>query len=86
MSLKVIDPETLETRVLAAFAPSPLFALQYLPFFDQYARSHRLWSPRSDALVLPALDDDGVPTLVVFGIDGATVPLVPGDLPAWNVR
>jgi TolB protein len=86
MSLKVIDPDTLETRVLAAFAPSPLFVAQYLPFFDQYARSHRLWSPGSDALVLPALDDDGVPTLVVFGIDGATTPLVPGDLPAWNVR
>jgi TolB protein len=86
MSLKVVDPDTLETRVLAAFAPSPLFVLQYLPFFDQYARSHRLWSPDSDALVLPALDDDGVPTLVVFGIDGHVRPLVPGDLPAWNVR
>jgi len=86
MSLKVVDPDTLEVRVLGAFAPSPLFVAQYLPFFDQYARSHRLWSPRSDALVLPALDDDGVPTLVVFGIDGRATPLVAGDLPAWNVR
>jgi TolB protein len=66
--------------------PSPLFLAQYLPFFDQYARSHRLWSPRSDALVLPALDDAGVPTLVVFGVDGSATPLVAGDLPAWNVR
>jgi len=86
MSLKVVDADTLETRLLGAFAPSPLFVAQYLPFFDQYARSHRLWSPRSDALVLPALDDAGVPTLVVFGVDGSAAPLIAGDLPAWNVR
>ncbi len=86
LSLKVVDADTLEVRVLGAFAPSPLFFAQYLPFFDQYARSHRLWSPDSDALVLPALDDDGLPTLVVFGTDGSATPLVAGDLPAWNVR
>ena len=86
MSLKVIDVDARETRLLGAFVPSPLFLNQYLPFFDQYARSHRLWSPTSDALVVPALDDAGVPTLVVFGVDGSSAPLVPGDLPAWNVR
>jgi TolB protein len=86
MSLKVIDVDARETRLLGAFVPSPLFLTQYLPFFDQYARSHRLWSPSSDALVLPALDDAGVPTLVTFGVDGSATPLVPGDLPAWNVR
>ena len=85
-SLKVIDADTLETRLLGAFAPSPLFVAQFLPFFDQYARSHRLWSPRSDALAFPAVDDDGVPTIVVFGVDGGAAPLVPGDMPAWNVR
>ena len=85
-SLKAIDADTLETRLLGAFAPSPLFLAQHLPFFDQYARSHRLWSPDSDALVLPALDDAGVPTIVVFGIDGSVLPLAQGDMPAWNVR
>ena len=86
LSLKVIDADTLQTRLLGAFVPSPLFAGQYLPFFDQYARSHRLWSPDSDALVMPALDDDGVAQLVVFGVDGDVTPLGPGDMPAWNVR
>ncbi len=86
LSLKVIEVDTGAVRPLGVFTPSPLFVAQYLPFFDQYARSHRLWSPASDALVLPALDDDGVPTLVYFGIDGDVRPLVPGDLPAWNVR
>jgi len=86
LSLKVIDADTLQTRLLGAFVPSPLFAGQYLPFFDQYARSHRLWSPDSDALVMPAQDDDGSVQLVVFGVDGGVTPLGPGDLPAWNVR
>ena len=86
LSLKVIDADTLQARLLGAFVPSPLFVAQYLPFFDQYARSHRLWSPDSDALVMPALDDDGAVQLVVFGVDGEVTPLGPGDMPAWNVR
>lgn len=86
LALKVIDVDAGGARPLGVFTPSPLFATQYLPFFDQYARSHRLWSPSSDALVLPALDDAGVPTLVRFGVDGDVRPLVAGDLPAWNVR
>jgi TolB protein len=86
LALKVIDVDAGTVQPLGVFTPSPLFVAQYLPFFDQYARSHRLWSPDSEALVFPALDDDGVPTLVRFGVDGDARPLVPGDLPAWNVR
>lgn len=86
LSLKVVDADTLQTRVLGAFVPSPTFAGQYLPFFDQYARSHRLWSPDSDALVMPAVDEDGAVQVVVFGVDGDVTPLGPGDMPAWNVR
>lgn len=85
-ALKVVEVDTGVVRPLGVFVPTPAFAGQYLPFFDQYARSHRLWSPASDALVLPALDDAGAPTLVRFGVDGDVHPLVPGDLPAWNVR
>jgi TolB protein len=86
LALKVVDAETTQARTLGLFTPSPAFFGQYLPFFDQYARSHQLWSPASDALVLPALDEDGVPTLVRFGLDGAIRPLTVGDMPAWNVR
>ncbi|MDF1521361.1 MAG: hypothetical protein P1P87_00900 [Trueperaceae bacterium] len=86
LALKVIDVDSGAVRPLGVFTPSPLFLLQYLPFCDQYARSHRLWSPASDTLVLPALDGDGVPTLVFFGVDGEARPLVVGDGPTWNVR
>ena len=40
-----------ETRHLDVFSPTPVFAGQYLPFFDQYAQSHRLWSPGGEAFV-----------------------------------
>lgn len=86
LAVQVVDVDAGAARPLGVFTPTPTFLAQVLPFFDQYARSHRLWSPASDALVLPALDDDGVPTLVRFGVDGDVRPLVPGDLPAWNVR
>ena len=68
------------------FRPSVAFVSQFMPFFDQYARSHRLWSPDSSAIVLPTLGDAGVPTLVVFGVDGTSRDLGPGDMPAWNLR
>jgi len=39
------------TREHAAFFPSRIFLRDYLPYFDQYAQSHRIWSPDSSALV-----------------------------------
>lgn len=58
-------------RRLASFQPGQLFTAQFLPFFDQYALSHRLWSPASDALVLPVQEADGSERVYVFPIDGS---------------
>lgn len=86
LALKLIDVDAGVTTPLSVLTPSLLFYGQQLPFFDQYSRSHRLWSPASDALVLPVLDESGVSTVVRFGIDGSVTPLAPGDMPAWNWR
>lgn len=85
LALRVADVATGLIRELGRFTPSPLFLNQYLPFFDQYARSHRLWSPASDALVMPVLEA-GRSVLTVYGLDGSVRTLGPGDMPAWNVR
>lgn len=85
LALRVADVATGLIRELGRFTPSPLFLNQYLPFFDQYARSHRLWSPASDALVLPVIEG-GRSLLVLYGLDGSVRRLGPGDMPAWNVR
>ncbi len=50
---------------------SDLFGLQLLPFFDQYALSHRFWAPDSSSILLPLVRDDGVVGIVVLPADGS---------------
>lgn len=85
-SLSFIEVDTGLVVGFGTFALSQQFDNQYLPFFDQYSRSHRLWAPDSSALVLPTVGSGGRPLLVRFGIDGVITELVEGDMPAWNVR
>lgn len=50
------------------------FVNQFLPFFDQYALSHRVWSPDSSSLLLPLVDAAGRDQLVILPSDGAVEP------------
>lgn len=50
---------------------SELFVNQVLPFFDQYALSHRVWSPDLSAVVLPIVSEDDVTELVAIPADGS---------------
>jgi TolB protein len=49
---------------------SDLFVNQVLPFFDQYALSHRIWSPDGASIVLPLVGAGDVTELVVIRSDG----------------
>lgn len=72
-------------RRLATFQPADLFASQFLPFFDQYALSHCLWSPASDALVFPVQEDSGSERVFVFPTDGALPrPVAEGSAGFWS--
>lgn len=89
LRLHVVDIDGLQSgvpRTLTTFAPSAAFVNQFLPFFDQYALSHRIWSPNSDALALPMIGSDGVTRVVVVDLDGTQREVAQGDMPAWNVR
>jgi TolB protein len=57
--------ETGEHRLLLTFQPLNIFVNQFLPFFDQYALSHRIWSPDSNAIVLPVLEKEQAKVLVI---------------------
>jgi Tol biopolymer transport system component len=71
-------------RRLRAFEPTDLFVFQFLPFFDQYSLSHRIWSPDSSALVLPIVED-GAPRISILPIDGrAPEVLVDGIIGFWS--
>ncbi|MFN8476173.1 MAG: hypothetical protein U0822_28665 [Anaerolineae bacterium] len=58
LNLSVVDIATGETRTRASFTPASGFT-SVIPYFDQYLRSMRVWSPDSMSLVYTARDPDG---------------------------
>ncbi len=84
LQLSVVDVDVGDVRPLTVFSPTRQWLGQFLPFFDQYARSHRVWSPASDAIVLPMRDADGLPVVTVVGLDGAATVVGRGDMPFWR--
>ena len=86
LDLHLIDMKTKTDTFLASFIPNPFFVRQFLPFFDQYALSHQIWSPNSDALVLPIVDANVKPRIAIFGLDGTVTPIADGEMPFWNRR
>ncbi len=61
------------------------FVNALLPYFDQYALSHRVWAPDSSALLLPLVDASGGSRLVVLPADGgADRPIAPGVSGFWS--
>jgi TolB protein len=87
LRLWVVDVATGQQRQLYTFRPSEIFLTQFLPFFDQYALSHRLWSPASDALVLPMLDSSGAAGIYVVPVNGGeAVRVAGGTMAFWSWR
>ena len=61
------------------------FVNQLLPYFDQYALSHRLWSRDGASILLPLVDADGTGRLYVVPADGsAPRPLADGVKGFWS--
>jgi TolB protein len=84
LELHVVDISSKEDKRLATFTPTFLFVSQFLPFFDQYALSHRIWSPDSSAVVLPITNADDSRQVTVFKLDGTVTPIGEGDTPFWS--
>jgi TolB protein len=56
-----------------------------LPYFDQYALSHQVWSPDSRAIVLPLTDDAGRTMATVLGVDGGDPrPIAEAVYATWS--
>jgi TolB protein len=83
--LSVVDVADGQRRLLTSFQPSDLFVTQFLPFFDQYALSHRLWSPDGDALVVPMVETSGREAIYIVPTDGrAPQRIVDGSMASWS--
>jgi TolB protein len=75
------------TRRYAAFFPSRVLLRDYLPYFDQYAQSHRLWSPDGSAFVFAgtlANGESGIWLQPVGEEDAQPVSLGPGVYATWS--
>ena len=83
--LTVVDVYTGQGRVLLSGVElSTVFITQFLPFFDQYAMSHSLWSPASNALIVP-YDDDGVNRIAIVSTLGGQIrELADGFVAFWS--
>ena len=86
LRLLVFDVTTDEGRLLFDFVPTVTFVSQFLPFFDQYALSHRLWSPNSDALVLPMVENGRNQIFIININTGQKRFLANGLMPFWSPR
>jgi TolB protein len=84
LTLSVVDVDTGEGLRLLDFEPTATYITQFLPFFDQYALSHRIWSPDSSALVLPAREGSANVVLVVPARGGRPYRLAEGDIAFWS--
>lgn len=72
----------------ALFFPSTVFVENYLPFFDQYAQSHRIWAPDSSAFVFAGTLPDGRSGIWVQDVVAGGEPrlLGPGVVASWSPR
>ncbi|NJN55084.1 MAG: hypothetical protein HC804_10195, partial [Anaerolineae bacterium] len=84
LDLVLFEAASGEGRRLLTFTPTLTFLSQLMPFFDQYALSHRIWSPNNDALVLPMLED-GRSYIYIVPIHGGDKRfLAEGSMAAWS--
>ncbi len=86
LRLLVYDVTADEGRFLFSYVPTLTFLTQFLPFFDQYALSHRLWSPDSKALVLSMVADGRNQIFIINAINGQKQFLAEGSMPFWSPR
>ncbi|UCG23338.1 MAG: hypothetical protein JSW55_14455 [Chloroflexota bacterium] len=84
LELWAVDVASGNQRRLARFIPTSHLLRRFLPFFDQYSLSHRIWSPDSDALVIP-LVEDGRSQIAVVPIGRGSVQLIAdGEIAFWS--
>jgi Tol biopolymer transport system component len=72
----------------ATVTPTPSFSTAYLPFWDQYSRSHSVWAPDGSAFAYTGLTEAGDSAVWVQTVDGDAEPsqVALGDVVFWSPR
>ncbi len=82
--LVFVDVASGDIRAEPPVRPSLVFIEQVLPYFDQYALSHRLWAPDSSSFLLPVLDADGISRVLAVTPDGEVLARLDGAMAFWS--
>jgi TolB protein len=84
LTLVFVDVDSATIRTTRQVAVTSRFVNNILPYYDQYALSHRLWSPDNTSIALP-LDAEGDDQLFVIPADGSDMtPLEGAELGFWR--
>jgi hypothetical protein len=85
LHLAFVDAATGTLRSERDIRVTDTFAFQVLPYFDQYALSHRFWSPDSSSLTLPIASIDAGDRLTALPADGSEPwPLGEATMGSWR--
>jgi Tol biopolymer transport system component len=86
LNLWVLDLENREKRNLHSFQPTPFFLGQFIAVFDQYQRSHTIWSPDSTCLVINTMVDGEKPGIMIVSLEEQSEPrlIAYGSSPTWS--
>ncbi len=65
---------------------SPMLLRDYLPFYDQFAKSVTFWSPDGSSFVYSALADDGFFTIFIHNAskNGVSTEVAKGPIAVWS--
>jgi Tol biopolymer transport system component len=86
LNVSVLNVESGRLNYLLSIRPTRAFLGQVIPFYDQYQRSHTIWSPDSSHIVVNGVTEDNRPGIFAVDADGEGKPqlLAYGISPFWS--
>ena len=82
---ELVDRSSGKVRADRTVSLADSFVQQILPYFDQYALSHRFWSPDSSAILLPLGSTSGQDQVTIVPADGSNpIPIGNGSMGSWS--
>jgi dipeptidyl aminopeptidase/acylaminoacyl peptidase len=86
LAVSVLDVENGTVQFLTTIRPTLAFLGQVIPFYDQYQRSHTIWSPDSRQIVVNSITEDNLPGIYAISMEDGDSPrfLTHGIFPFWS--
>ena len=86
LAVSVLNVEDGTVQPLTIIRPTRAFLGQVIPFYDQYQRSHTIWSPDSRQIVVNSITEDNRPGIYAVSMEGDGSPrfLAYGIFPFWS--